>query len=63
MVLKSTCRLSISSWRLGRVSCKVAVAKKHAGARSQEAPTNASAMKGRNVVQALQRGEPGHPGI
>jgi hypothetical protein len=45
------------------VSCKVAVAKKHTGARSQEAPTNASAMEGRNVVQALQTGEPARPGI
>ncbi len=63
MVLKSTCRSSILSWRLGSASCEVAVAKKHAGARGQEAPTNACIMDGRNVAQALQMWEPVHPGI
>lgn len=42
---------------------KVAVAKKHTGARSQAAPTNAGIKVARNVVQALQTGEPEHPGI
>jgi hypothetical protein len=45
------------------VSRRVAAGKKHAGGRSQEAPTNASIMDGRNVAQALQMREPVHPGI
>lgn len=42
---------------------KVVVARKHTGVRSKEAATNAGIKVARNVVRALQTGEPAHPGI
>ncbi len=57
MALKNICKSSTFCWRLGSVPCKVVVAEKRTGPRSQEATTNAGITTARNVVQALQTGE------
>jgi len=49
---------------LGSVPCKVVLVKKHTrSGNNLDVTTNASIMAARHVVQALQMGEPVHPGI
>jgi hypothetical protein len=48
---------------LGSVPRKVVLVKKHTVPRGLDATTSASIMAARHVVQALQTGEPVHPGI